>query len=73
MAKAVKRTTTKTTITTGTIASKGVTKMRSQIMPTEQQVRERAFHIFLARNGAPGDPTADWLRAERELITELNR
>lgn len=69
MAKAVKRTTTKKTTT----ASKGVTKTRSQIMPTDEQVRERAFHIFLARNGAPGDPTADWLQAERELTTELNR
>jgi len=35
--------------------------------PTEEQVRQRAHEIFLARNGSPGDPVADWLQAEREL------
>jgi hypothetical protein len=34
---------------------------------TEEQIRERAYHIFLSRNGAPGDPFSDWVQAEREL------
>ncbi len=36
-------------------------------LPTQAQIALRAYHIYLARNGAPGDPHADWLRAEREL------
>ncbi|MCC6359587.1 MAG: DUF2934 domain-containing protein [Phycisphaerales bacterium] len=40
------------------------------VAPTRQQIRERAYQIYLARNGGPGDPTADWLQAERELIQE---
>lgn len=35
--------------------------------PTLQEVQERAYQIYLARNGAPGDSTSDWLQAEREL------
>jgi len=37
--------------------------------PTRQQIRERAYQIYLAR-GNQGDPVSDWLRAERELIAE---
>ncbi|HRX84184.1 MAG TPA: DUF2934 domain-containing protein [Phycisphaerae bacterium] len=35
--------------------------------PTEDEIRQRAFEISLTRNGAPGDPMADWLQAEQEL------
>ncbi len=35
--------------------------------PTEEEIRMRAYMIYLSRNGAPGDPVADWLQAEREL------
>ena len=38
--------------------------------PTREQIRERAYFIYLARNGAPGDAQADWLQAERDLISE---
>ncbi|TWT41121.1 hypothetical protein RAS1_38140 [Phycisphaerae bacterium RAS1] len=34
------------------------------------QIRKRAYEIYLRRNGGPGDPTADWLTAERELLAE---
>jgi hypothetical protein len=37
---------------------------------TPERIRQRAFEIFQARGGAPGDPEADWLRAERELRAE---
>ena len=33
----------------------------------EQQIRERAYEIFLARGGQNGDELADWIAAEREL------
>lgn len=34
---------------------------------TPERIRARAYEIYEARNGAPGDPTSDWLQAEREL------
>jgi hypothetical protein len=39
-------------------------------MPSREEIRERAYFLYLARNGGPGDADADWLQAERELITE---
>jgi hypothetical protein len=38
--------------------------------PTSEDIALRAYHIYLERKGAPGDPHADWLRAEKELLTE---
>lgn len=35
--------------------------------PTYEEIALRAYHIYLERNGVPGDPHADWLRAEAEL------
>ncbi|HZS71683.1 MAG TPA: DUF2934 domain-containing protein [Candidatus Acidoferrum sp.] len=35
--------------------------------PTQEQIQLRAYEIFLERNGAPGDPLEDWVRAEQEL------
>ncbi len=36
---------------------------------TPQLISERAYQIFECRtlSGRPGDPTSDWLQAEREL------
>jgi hypothetical protein len=33
----------------------------------EEQIRERAYEIYLARGGQQGDEVSDWLAAEREL------
>jgi hypothetical protein len=33
----------------------------------EEVIRARAYEIFLARNGAPGNPESDWRQAEEEL------
>lgn len=30
-------------------------------------IRRRAYEIFLARDGGPGDHVSDWLQAEQEL------
>jgi len=35
--------------------------------PTHEEIALRAYHIYLERNGAPGDPHSDWLRAEADL------
>jgi hypothetical protein len=69
-----KKTTTTTTETMRTPTTfKGVTKARTKIMPSEEQIRARAFEIFQRRNGGPGDAHADWLQAERELTEEYSR
>jgi hypothetical protein len=34
---------------------------------TEEQIRLRAYEIYLERKGSPGSSLEDWLRAEREL------
>ena len=39
--------------------------------PTMREIRDRAYYIYLARGGVNGDPVADWVRAERELRSEL--
>jgi hypothetical protein len=37
--------------------------------PTHEEIALRAYQIYLERNGTPGDPHSDWLRAETELTT----
>lgn len=34
---------------------------------TQDEIALRAYHIYLERDGADGDPVEDWLQAEREL------
>ncbi len=43
----------------------GIKEAQSDI--TEEQIRSRAYEIYLGRRGRPGDPCQDWLQAEREL------
>jgi len=38
----------------------------------EDQVQKRAYELYLARNGGPGNALEDWLRAETELEWKLN-
>ncbi len=44
-----------------------------QSVPIEEQIRRRAYEIYLARGAVPGDPMKDWLQAERELKGKLVR
>ena len=39
----------------------------SAVSPTLEQIRRRAYEIYLQRNGLPGDPEADWRQAEQEV------
>ena len=39
--------------------------------PTRQQIRERAYLLYLGRGDGPGDAVSDWLRAEKQLRREL--
>lgn len=38
--------------------------------PTHDEIALRAYLIFLERHGAPGNPSEDWIRAERQLLEE---
>ncbi|HVO57718.1 MAG TPA: DUF2934 domain-containing protein [Dongiaceae bacterium] len=38
--------------------------------PTHEQISLRAYHIYLQRNGAPGNPFDDWKQAEQQLLSE---
>jgi hypothetical protein len=37
---------------------------------TDEEIRVRAYQLYLQRGGRPEDPAGDWLRAERELTAE---
>ena len=43
---------------------------QSIVRPGDDQIRLRAYEIYLRRDGRPGDPAHDWFCAERELIEE---
>lgn len=63
---AIKRTKTKVTSVNGEIAAEqGANGAVSS--PTDDQIRVRAYEIFLARGGDHGDDWNDWFLAQREL------
>ncbi|HEV2173789.1 MAG TPA: DUF2934 domain-containing protein [Nitrospira sp.] len=35
--------------------------------PTEDEIRKRAYELYLERNGEPGSALDDWLQAEADL------
>jgi Protein of unknown function (DUF2934) len=37
---------------------------------TIDDIRIRAYELFVARAGTPGDEVQDWLQAERELFSK---
>ena len=37
--------------------------------PSHEEIRLRAYEIYLERGGLPGDEVDDWLQAERELTS----
>jgi Protein of unknown function (DUF2934) len=37
------------------------------VPPTADEIRQRAYEIFVARGGEPGHESDDWEQAEREL------
>jgi hypothetical protein len=39
----------------------------------QQKIAQRAYEIYLERNGAPGNPLEDWVRAERELLVKSRK
>jgi hypothetical protein len=49
--------------------SKSTTKKLS----THEKIAVRAYEFYLERNGVPGDPLEDWVRAEREILAKAKR
>jgi len=41
--------------------------LASDMGPSEEEIRERAYHRYLERGGGHGQDFDDWLEAEREL------
>ncbi len=41
--------------------------------PTTEEIALRAYHIYLERDGAPGNALEDWTRAERELLGQSSQ
>jgi hypothetical protein len=50
-----------------TVPAKEPTKQAPQQEPTEEEIRQRAYKIYMARGSAPGHEVEDWLEAERKL------
>lgn len=40
---------------------------------THDKIAVRAYEIYLERNGAPGNPLEDWVRAEGEILATAKR
>jgi hypothetical protein len=38
--------------------------------PTVEEIRQRAYELYLFRGDRPGDALEDWLEAERELCAK---
>jgi hypothetical protein len=65
-----KRTTTRKTPTkfaSATAVADPPKRRKRAVKPTAEQIRARAYELYLARGGRGGDPEADWLQAEQEL------
>jgi hypothetical protein len=39
--------------------------------PTVEEIRARAYEIYLSRGDRPGNPQSDWEQAERELRAQI--
>ena len=46
---------------------------KAKVLPTHEEISLRAYHIFIERGCTPGNEQEDWLRAEQELLEQLNK
>ena len=62
----------KATASDETVASVAVQATEMSVLlqrePTDEAVRERAYHRYLERRGAHGSEFDDWLEARRDLL-----
>ena len=43
------------------------TKSAMETLPLEEQIRRRAYEIYMERGGASGSELDDWVQAEMEI------
>ena len=53
--------------------SEAVEQDRSLDLIREENIRRRAYEIYLERGGEPGHDLEDWLQAERELTEDQSK
>lgn len=49
------------------------TSSSTKRLTSQQKIELRAYEIYLERNGAPGNPLEDWVRAEREILQKTRK
>lgn len=57
-----------TSATNGSASHSSKKSRSKKTAPTPEAIQLRAYEIYLERNGAPGNPLEDWVRAETELL-----
>jgi hypothetical protein len=59
-------------VASGSAGAKTRSRKKTPLQPDADRVALRAYFIGERRRslGIPGDPTSDWLQAERELLEE---
>lgn len=58
--------------TTATKTTKASAKNVETVALTPDLIAQRAYEIYLSRNGFGGDHFSDWVQAEAELKSRLN-
>jgi hypothetical protein len=56
-----------------TVKASSTAVRKSNPSPTTDEIALRAYHIYLERRGAPGNPLDDWTRAESELCQKVSK
>jgi len=56
---------------TSVAAPVGVPKQGQVSSNVEEQIRRRAYEIYLERGGSGGSPEQDWLRAQEEIRARI--
>jgi hypothetical protein len=46
---------------------------KENVIITEETIRQKAYELYLQRNGRPGDAHEDWLHAENLLHNQENK
>jgi|SRR5271157_2609076 len=59
-------------VETSVTAAPEATPKKNVAPSLEEQIRIRAYHIYLQRGGYGGSPEQDWLRAKQEICGERN-
>jgi hypothetical protein len=48
-------------------------KLEPESLPVEEQIRVRAYELYVQRGSASGSELEDWLQAEEEVLAAQDR